>query len=90
MLEQRMIKEILQLHVSERVVLIETISNSVREDLQSEDRMESNGKNTEQNADGNKLTISQKLRGSIKLDKVPQTKEEVREMIMDYLTEKYS
>jgi hypothetical protein len=94
MIRRQFLEEIRQLPVAERVALIEAISRSVREDLRSagvrpspdasahEHQSQSGGRDI--------VPLSQSLHGVIKFDGDPPSDEEVKEIIADYLLEKYS
>jgi hypothetical protein len=94
MTRQQFLEEIRQLPVAERVALIEAISRSVREDLRSgEARPSSNPSAREDQAPaigGAGVPLSESLRGVIKFDGEPPSDKEVKEIIADYLLEKYS
>jgi hypothetical protein len=93
MTSQQFIEEIKRLPVAERVALIEAISRSVQEDLQRGEGLSTVGKSKQSTAydsASGRVPLSQRLRGIIKFDGGPPTDEEVKDMIADYLTEKYS
>jgi hypothetical protein len=94
MTRRQFLEEIRQLPVAERVALIEAISRSVREDLRSEEaRLSTNAAAREaqaQAAGRDDVPLSQRLRGVIKFDGDPPSDEEVKDIIADYLLEKYS
>ncbi|HEX8888569.1 MAG TPA: hypothetical protein VF779_05305 [Pyrinomonadaceae bacterium] len=75
MTHEELIREIMQLPLEQRMELLETISRSVREEIQPRERRES---------------ISSRLRGIAKFDGPPPTDEEIKEDYIRYLTEKYS
>lgn len=72
---------IIHLPITERIETIEKISRSAREDL-----LESN---TEQGLSDDKKTAYFRLRGALKMKNPPMTKEEVREICYEHLSEKY-
>lgn len=86
MTQQQLIEEIKRLSVSERAELLEIISRSVREDLGT------NGGASADSADeaADRLSAVRRLRGALKSDGPPASDEEVKEIITDYLAEKYS
>ncbi len=96
MSQQEIIEEIRRLSVKERVVLIEAISGSLREDLETvknEDISVSREKSERpetQDADQDRATISQRLSGILKFDGDVPTDDEVKDAYTDYLLEKYS
>lgn len=75
MTHEELIKEIMQLPLEQRMELLETISRSVREEIQPRERRES---------------IGSRLRGIAKFDGPLPTDEEMKEDYTRYLTEKYS
>jgi hypothetical protein len=94
MTERQILEEIKQLPVGKRVALIEAISRSVREDLRSEEAPPSSDESADGNlsreAERDDIPLSQSLRGIIKFDGNPPSDEEVKDIIADYLLEKYS
>ena len=95
MTRQQFIEKIKQLSVVERIELIETITRSLREDLEAGEAVASavqpGSRQTEiQETGQDNLSISQRLRGVLKFDGEPPTDEELKEMYTDYLAEKYS
>jgi hypothetical protein len=93
MTSQQFIEEIKRLPVTERVALIEAISRSVQEDLQRGGGVSpvvESKESTASDSGSDRVPLSQRLRGTVKFDGGPPTDEEVKEMIADYLTEKYS
>ncbi len=95
MTQQQFIEEAKRLSVAERVALIEAISRSLREDLElhqesvSSVPLESKEAKT-QDAEREKIPISQRLYGILKFAGDPPTDEEVKDAYTDYLLEKYS
>lgn len=85
MTQQQFIEEIKRLSVAERAALLEIISRSLREDL------EANAGAPAGDADvrADKLSAVRRLRGALKFDRPPPSDEEVKEIIADYLAEKY-
>lgn len=75
MTQEQLIEEIRRLPLERRVELLELISRSVREEMRPRER------------DGSSV---ERLRGVIKFDGPPPTDEEVKDLIADYLLEKYS
>ncbi len=95
MTQQQFIEEIKQLSVAERLALIETISRSLREEIEpnAEDAAtaeEATSKAFSQNGVEIKSAAVRRLYGSLKFEGQPQTKEEERDAIANYLVEKYS
>jgi len=95
MTRQQFIEKIKQLSVAERIELIETITRSLREDLEAGEAVASAAQPESrqieiQETGQDKLSISQRLRGVLKFDGEPPTDEELKEMYTDYLAEKYS
>lgn len=95
MTQQQFIEEIKQLSVADRIALIEAISRSVREELQSHEESvlaaPPDANRTEpQDFKQDKLTLSQRLYGIAKFDGEPPTDEEIKDAYADYLLEKYS
>lgn len=80
-MQVELIERIIHLPIAERVEIIERISRSVREDLQKNDT----GKVS---LDERKAAYL-RLRGALKMENPPMTKEEVREDYYNYLAEKY-
>ena len=77
MTHAELIKEIMQLPLEQRMELLETISRSVREEMQPRPRE-------------NSVPLSQRLYGILKFDGDPPTDEELKNHYADYLLEKYS
>ena len=95
MTQQQFIEEIKRLSIEERVVLIEVISRSLREDLETTGgdaaTLEREPHKSEVKSETElKLAAVHRLRGIIKFDGVPPTDEEVKDIYTDYLIEKYS
>ena len=95
MTQQQFIEEIKRLSVAERIALIETISRSLREELEitNGDAATSGEENPEANVQNEtelKLAAVQRLRGIIKFDGDPPTDEELKDIYTDYVIEKYS
>ncbi|HEX8459493.1 MAG TPA: hypothetical protein VF656_19530 [Pyrinomonadaceae bacterium] len=95
MTRQQFLEEIKQLSVAERIALIETITRTLREDL----NIEGNGgsftaaANAGQNGEPErerKIAAIRRLRGIAKFDGEPPSDEELKEDYINYLTEKYS
>ncbi len=94
MTQQQFIEEAKRLSVAERVALIEAISRSLREDLQTHDggartvppeTLESTGQSERER----KIAAVRQLRGILKTEG-PPSDEEWKEDYVNYLTEKYS
>ena len=75
MTHEELIREIMQLPLEQRIKLLETISRSVREEIQPHEQRES---------------IVSRLRGIAKFDGPAPTDEEIKEDYTHYRTEKYS
>ncbi len=86
MTQQQFIEEIKRLSVAERAALLEIISRSLREDLEA--NAEASAAGAGERAD--KLSAVRRLRGALKFDGPPPSDEEAKEIIADYLAEKYS
>jgi len=80
-MQAELIKQIIHLPLAERIEIIERISRSVREDLLA------NG--VEESDLAKRKVAYLRLRGSIKLENPPMTKEAVREDYYSHLAEKY-
>ena len=94
MTEQQFLEEIKQLSIAERIALIEAISRSLREELEtSGDANVSAVESPEaysQNERERKMAAVKRLRGIIKFEGDPPTDEEVKNAYADHLIEKYS
>lgn len=93
MTEQQILNEIQALPLSARVALLEKISRNVRESFESETKngeSKINKSSVNRQTLGERQTISQRLRGAIKFEGEPPNDEQIKDMITDYLTEKYS
>ena len=103
MTREEIVKEARQLPLAEREAAVEEITRSIREEMQPQqkrvsivDRLygiaksEDPSSQTVENLGENKLTISQRLSGSLKLEAGAPTDEEVKDMIAEYLLEKNS
>lgn len=95
MTQQQFIQEIKQLSVAERLALIETITRSLREEIETnaEDAMASEENSREVLLQDNQVEIKsaavRRLYGILKFENPPMTREEEREVITEYLMEKY-
>jgi len=95
MTQQQFIEEIKRLPVVERVALIEEISRGLREELEfhkgSLSSVPSESEEAKaQDAERERVPISQRLYGILEFDGDPPTDEEVKNAYADYLLEKYS
>ena len=93
MTRQEFIEEIMRLSVADRIALIEAITRSLREDLEADGASSNASGVSESDATderARRLDTVRRLRGALKPDGPPPTDEEVKEIITDYLTEKYS
>jgi hypothetical protein len=88
MTRQEFIEEIRRLSVADRIALIEAISRSLREDLEANGA--SAGASDAADERARRLGAVRRLRGALKFDGPPPSDEEAKEIITDYLTEKYS
>lgn len=88
MTRQEFIEEIMRLSVAERIALLEAISRSLREEFEAADAA-SDAPDTADERE-RRLGAVRRLRGALKFDGPAPTDEEVREIITDYLIEKYS
>jgi len=94
MTRQQFIEEIKRLPITDRVALIEAISRGLREELEADgsafpplsDAFLSDGADER----ARRMSAVRRLRGALKFDGPPPSDEEVKEIIADYLTEKYS
>jgi hypothetical protein len=80
-MQTEIIEQIIRLPIPERIEIIEKISRSVREDLREN--------NTEQDSLDERKAAYLRLRGALKMENPPMTKEEVREIYSEHLSEKY-
>lgn len=93
MTRQQIIEEIRRLSVAERIALIEAISRGLSEEIgggvgptggQASGGVEAGG-------DGpGEVSLSRQLYGALKFDGPPPADDEVKGIIADYLSEKYS
>lgn len=89
MLEQRMIEEILQLPIAERVTLLKKIEDSLREENLKDNSAQVSEEEQQKRRERRHAAIN-RLRGALKTDSPPPTDEEIREDYTNYLAEKYS
>lgn len=82
MKQEELIEEICRLPLRQRIEILAAVQESV---CKEERGSEAEVHNTQE-----KLAAFQRLRGSLKFKGDPPTDEEVKDMITDYLTEKYS
>ncbi len=80
-MQVELIEQIIHLPIAERVEIIEKISRSVREDLRDN--------NEDKSLLDERKAAYLRLRGALKMNNPPMTKEEVREDYYNYLAEKY-
>ncbi len=80
-MQAELIEEIIRLPIAERVEIIERISRSVKEDLREND--------VEKISPDERKAAYLRLRGALKMENPPMTKEAVREDYHNYLAEKY-
>lgn len=80
-MQTEIIEQIIHLPIAERVEIIEKISRSVREDLREN--------NDEKSSLEKRKEAYLRLRGALKMENPPMTKEETREDYYNYLAEKY-
>ena len=95
MTRQQFIEEIKQLSVAERIALIEAITRSLREDLETKQSAasisaSSNSEVTDDGARERKIAAVRRLRGVAKSEGEPPSDEALQEDYVNYLTEKYS
>lgn len=94
MTRQEFIDEITRLSVADRIALIEAISRSLREDLEANGASNNTPDLPASDAAderARRLDAVRRLRGALKPDNgPPPSDEEVKEIITDYLMEKYS
>ena len=95
MTQQQFIEEIKQLSVAERLALIETIKRSLREEsgTDAEEMTTSEEAFRKSFAPQGAVEIKsenvRRLYGILKFENPPMTREEERELMTDYLMEKY-
>jgi hypothetical protein len=93
--QQQFIEEIKRLSIEERIALIEAISRSLREDLETTDgaaetlEKEAAGADVQSETE-RRLSAVHRLRGIIKFDGPPPSDEELKNDYTNYLIEKYS
>jgi hypothetical protein len=90
MTRQEFIEEIMRLPVAERIALLEAISRSLREEFEATDTASHVPAPDAADERERRLNAVRRLRGALKFDGPAPTDEEVREIITDYLIEKYS
>jgi hypothetical protein len=95
MTQQQFIEEIKRLSIEERVALIEAISRSLREDLETTSGGaatvgEETPEDAVQSETERRLSAVHRLRGIIKFDGDPPSDEELKDDYTNYLIEKYS
>lgn len=95
MTRQQFLEEIKQLSITERIALIEVITRSLREDLETgpDAPLISTSNNTGATGESErerKMSAVRRLRGIAKFDGEPPSDEELKEEYVNYLTEKYS
>jgi hypothetical protein len=93
MTRQEFIEEIKQLSVAERIALIETITRSLRDDLEAGQGAASISatRNSEVTVDSErKIAAVRRLRGIAKSEGEPPSDEALKEDYVNYLSEKYS
>jgi hypothetical protein len=82
MKQEDLLEEINRLPLRQRVEIAHAVLESVRAEEQA---AEADAHNTQE-----KLAAFERLRGSLKFEGGPPTDEEVKDMITEYLVEKYS
>lgn len=90
---QQLIEEIRRLPIAERIALMDAISRGVQEDLERDaeaSRATGLSESSPTQSASTRMPLSQRLRGIVKFDGAPPNDEEMKDMIADYLTEKYS
>jgi len=92
MTREELVEEIRRLPLEQRVELLEVISRSVREDWGAGEGTPADAADEADEADehADRLSAVRRLRGALKFDGPPPSDEEVKEIITDYLSEKYS
>lgn len=78
--QQEILKEVFTLPPSEQREIVRKIENNIEK---------TNGKEIEKTAVDKKKAAYLRLRGALKVKNPPMTKEEVREVIYEHLSEKY-
>src|SRR5437660_732057 len=105
MRREELIKEIRQLPAEDREALLEVITQIVQEDAPirkprapfveqlrgiAKPNSPSHTSAGRENANGGHLSLSQRIYGILEFENGPPTDKEVKDMIADYLIEKYS
>ncbi|HMF56182.1 MAG TPA: hypothetical protein VK619_07535 [Pyrinomonadaceae bacterium] len=94
MTREQLIEEIRRLPLEQKLKLLETISRSVREDLDSKQERNpdaaSKPKQINEGSGENRVPVSHRLYGILKFDGEPPTDEKLKDAYADYLLEKYS
>lgn len=83
MTPQEIVKEFRNYSTAQQAALISQLSRVMQEELES-----ANG--SKQSRQSEKASAVERLQGALKMDNPPLTKEEVKDVITDYLMEKYS
>jgi hypothetical protein len=82
MTKEELLEEIRRLPLKQRVEILAALSENIRKE---ERGTEGEGYDKQE-----KLAALERLRGLLKFESGPATDEQVKDMITDYLTEKYS
>jgi hypothetical protein len=95
MTQQQFIEEIKRLSVTDRIALLEAITRSLREDLETSggdlaSLDEGNPEASVQSETERRIAAVHRLRGIIKFDGDPPSDEELKDHYTNYLIEKYS
>ena len=95
MTRQQIIDEIKRLSVAERIALIEAISRGLREEMDASGAglpAAARGAGGVEDGDGGpgEVSLSRQLYGALKFDGPPPTADEVKGIIAEYMSEKYS
>ena len=86
MTQQEIFQEVVSLPIIEQAELVEKIGRNLKQSISE------NGDNTAKEKElsvEERMAIVKSLAGSLKMENPPMTKEEDREIIYEYLSEKY-
>ena len=93
MTRQQIIEEVKRLSVAERVALIEAISRGLLEELdggRADLAVAARGPDAVTAAGPGEASLARQLYGALRFDGPPPTDEEVKGIVAEYLSEKYS
>ncbi len=86
MTQQEIFREVVSLPLKEQAELIEKISRNLKQGIAENGNQKTEDKEL---SIAERITIVESLAGSLKMENPPMTKEEDREVIYQYLSEKY-